>query len=167
MASFEYMIQKMKGQDMYTVRQIFEEYTGHSISSEEAEEIFRKLNETKKTIMSDIVYEAEAAMGRILMKSIYGASGDRYIVPPTLRRGDIGFTSTNHTGEDQIVVFYPEDALPIEVPSCVDNTALFGIMCRYFGIRYENPKIGRKEAKTYIKPIGFADWKKHLELHVT
>ncbi|MCX7966845.1 MAG: alkaline phosphatase, partial [Syntrophorhabdaceae bacterium] len=165
-ASFEYMIAKFKGKDIKTVREIFEGYTQQSISQEEAEELYKKINEPKKFIINDFVYEPEATMGRILLKSIYEADGDNSKLPPIIRRGNIGFTGTNHTAEDQLVLIYSARPISIKMPCYIDNTELFKIMCHYFGIKYENPKMDPKEALLYIRPLSFAQWREHLKLHI-
>ncbi|MCX8022428.1 MAG: alkaline phosphatase [Syntrophorhabdaceae bacterium] len=164
-ASFEYMINQFKGKDVKALKEIFEGYTQQSITFEEAEEIYKQFTEPKKYIINDFVYEPEATMGRILLKSVYEGDGDRPKTPEVVRRGNIGFTSTNHTAEDQIVILYSVKPLSIKIPPHIDNTELFKIMCHYFGIRYQNPKMKAGEAFSYIKPVGLAEWKRHLELH--
>lgn len=166
-ASFEYMIPQFKGKDASAIKEIFEGYTQQSISQDEAEEIYKRLNEPKKFIVNDFIFEPEVTMGRILLKSVYEADGDRSKTPAIVRRGNIGFTGTNHTAEDQLVIIYSDRPMTIKIPSYIDNTELFKVMCHYFGIKYRNPRMSQKEAVTHIKPINLTQWMRHMELHIT
>lgn len=67
----------MKGQDLKNVKEIFEEYTKQRITDEEAEEIYRKLNEKRKIAINDIWYEPDHTMGIILRKSVYDYEEDK------------------------------------------------------------------------------------------
>ncbi len=166
-ASFEYIIKKMKNQDMRTIKDIFEYYTQQKISLEEAEAIYRKLNENKKVVINDFWYEPEATIGRILAKSVYEYEKEKLIKPAIERRGNVGFTSTNHTAEDQIVIIYGEKFSERGLKSIIDNTELYSIMCNYLGVDYINSKMTRQEAVALIKPITKDEWKRHLELHIS
>ncbi len=165
-ASFEYMKKLMKGQDAKNIRDIFENYTGQKISLEEAEEIYRKLNEKKTVVINDIWYEPDYTMGRILAKSVYKYENENLFKPAIERRGNVGFTSTNHTAEDQIVIIYGEQIPQMRVKSHIDNTELFQIICNYLRIYHINPKMKKEEAIAFIKSITKEEWKKHLELHI-
>lgn len=166
-ASFEYMIKKMKNQDINTVKEIFENYTKQKISPEEAEEIYRKLNEKKKVVINDIWYEAEATMGRILAKSIYEYDNGKLIKPSKERRGNVGFTSTNHTAEDQLVIVYGKTLSERKLKNLIDNTELYSMMCNYLNIKYSNPKMNRQDAIAYVKDVTDRDWERHLRLHIS
>ncbi|MCS7280737.1 MAG: alkaline phosphatase [Desulfobacterota bacterium] len=166
-ASFEYMINQMKKKDLSTVKEIFETYTRRAITIEEAQEIFKKLNEPHNVALFDVWYEPEATMGRILMKSVYAKDGDNLKSSPEIRRGNVGFTSTNHTAEDQIAIFYPKSSLPWKIPPYIDNTDIFRVLCGYFGIRHENPKMRPEEMALYERPITLSEWRKHLRLHIS
>ncbi|MCX7858262.1 MAG: alkaline phosphatase [Deltaproteobacteria bacterium] len=168
-ASFEYMIRKMRNQDVRTLKEIFETYTGQGISIEEAEEIYKKLNEKKKVVMNDIWYEPEATMGMFLRKSVYeyDHQEDRPINPPKERRGNVGFTSTNHTGEDQLVIVYGKESYLRNLKSAIDNTHLYDLMCSYMNIKHLNPKMSKKDGVLYAKPLSPKEWERHLRLHIS
>lgn len=166
-ASFEYMIKKMKNKDMKTVKDIFETYSQQKISSEEAEEIFNKLNNKKKIVINDIWYEPEATMGRILAKSIYDYEEEKLMKPAKQRRGNVGFTSTNHTAEDQLALIYGKKSYAGDLKNFIDNTELFSVMCRHLNIKYSNPKMNREDAIAYAKAITEGEWEEHLKLHIS
>lgn len=166
-ASFEYMIRRMKNQDLKTVKEVFESYTQQSISMEEAEEIYKNLNQKRKIVVNDIWYEPEATMGRLLSKSVYDYEDEKPKPPARERRGNVGFTSTNHTAEDQIVVIYGKNFPASGLKNLIDNTDLFSLMCNYLGIRYVNPKMNRLDAISYAKSISKEEWERHLELHIS
>ncbi len=165
-ASFEYMIKKMKGQDLKSVKEIFENYTEQLISMDEAAEIYRYLNGKKSVVVNDIWYEPEATMGHILRKSIYDYDGESTKPPARLRRGNVGFTSTNHTAEDQLAIVYSKKSCGVELRNLIDNTDLFRIMTNYLGIKYFNPTMTPEKALSYIKPISDKEWELHLDLHI-
>ncbi len=164
-ASFEYIIKKMKGQDLQTVKEIFELYTEQAISMEEAAEIYQHLLEKKKVIKDDIWYEPQATMGFILRKSIY--EGEKPKELPRLRRGNIGFTSTNHTAEDQIALIYSPSSSILLQGTFIDNTDLFKVMTNYLSLKYTNPQMSPEEVSPYLKPISFSEWKHYFEFHIT
>jgi len=168
-ASFEYMIKQMKKQDVKTVKDIFENYTGQKITDEEANDIFNKLNNKREIILNDIWYEPDATMGRILMASAYRSQGGEYgiIKPAVVRRGNVGFTGTNHTGEDQLVMIYGSNLNGIDLRVRIDNTDLFKVMTKYLGIKFENPKMTEDEAKSFIKTASMEEWLNHLKLHIS
>ncbi|HOA83869.1 MAG TPA: alkaline phosphatase [Thermodesulfovibrio thiophilus] len=165
-ASFEYMIKKMKNKDVSNVKEIFEHYTQQKITQEEAEEIWQKLNEQREFIVNDIWYEPEATMGRILRSSKYNSRGDSPAKPALLRRGNVGFTSTNHTAEDQLVIIFGGDYSELKIKKYLDNTDLYSIMTKYLNITYYNPKMTEEEAKPFIKTISRKEWEEHLKLHI-
>ncbi|GAB5047225.1 alkaline phosphatase [Thermodesulfovibrio sp. TK110] len=166
-ASFEYMIKKMKKQDMKTIKEIFEHYTQQSISEEEVQEIYRHLNEKRKVVVNDIWYEPDATMGRILRASIYNYEEENVKPPCILRRGNVGFTSTNHTAEDQLLIVYGKKFSGYELKSFVDNTELFHLMTSYIGFKYSNPKMTKNEAIQYVRALTKEEWEKHLNLHIS
>lgn len=167
-ASFEYMIKKMKNQDINTVKEIFESYTQYEISQQEAEEIYRKLNEKRTVIINDVWYEPESTFGMILRKSVYDyEKEDKPKKPAKIRRGNIGFTSTNHTAEDQLAVIYGKNSLGSKLKNLIDNTDLYYLMVEYLGIKYTNPKMTRTEALQFAREISKEEWEKHLSLHIS
>jgi len=170
-ASFEYMISRMRGKSAKEIKDIFEYYTKCPITDEEAQAIYDGLNTPREYLENDFWYEPDATMGFILRKSIYRANVkiEKIEKPPLLRRGNVGFTSTNHTAEDQIVVMYGGRGRYFKLTGTktkLDNTDLFYVMTRYFGIKYENPKMTEEEAKRYITALTPEEWRRHLELHI-
>lgn len=166
-ASFEYMIKRMKKQDVNVVKNIFETYTQHIISKDEAEEIFMKLNGKKNVVINDIWYEPEATMGRILGKSIYDYEEEKLKIPAKERRGNVGFTSTNHTAEDQLAIVYGKKFYGANLKNLIENTDIYYLMCEYLGIRYINPKMTRQDAIQFVKSLSNEEWERHLELHIS
>ncbi len=166
-ASFEYMIKKMRKQDVKTIKEIFETYTEQNISPNEAEEIYKHLNEKRKVVIDDIWYEPEATMGRILKRSIYDYEEEKAKGPAKQRRGNVGFTSTNHTAEDQLVIVHTKKSLATGLKNLIDNTDLYSIMCNYLGIKHINPKMKKEEALSLAKSLTHDEWEKHLSLHIS
>ena len=170
-ASFEYMISRMRGKSAKEIKDIFEYYTKCPITDEEAQAIYDGLNTPREYLENDFWYEPDATMGFILRKSVYrlDARTRKIEKPALLRRGNVGFTSTNHTAEDQIVVMYGGRGRYFKLTGTktkLDNTDLFYVMTRYFGIKYENPKMTEEEAKRYITALTPEEWRRHLELHI-
>jgi alkaline phosphatase len=106
-------------------------------------------------------------MGKVLAHSQYEKISEIFWDGKTLlRRGNVGFTSTHHTGEDQILLSYGYKSKELGLGRYVDNTYLFSAMCEFFGIRYKNPTMTEEEVKPFIKTVSLRDWIKHMELHV-
>jgi alkaline phosphatase len=170
-ASFEYMKSKMKGKSAEEIKDIFEHYTKHPITDDEAQAIYNGLNTPREHIENDFWYEPEATMGFILRKSKYRANvkNEKIEKPALLRRGNVGFTGTNHTAEDQLVVMYGGKGRYFRLTgmkSRLDNTDLYYVMTRYLGIKHKNPKMTEEEARRYITALTPAEWRRHLELHI-
>ncbi len=160
-ASFEFIKPLFKGKSPQEIKDIFEQYTGQSITNEEAYLIYDKYNNPPSVLSNNYLYEPEATMGRILAACQTDAKTEKTLV----LRGNIGFTSTTHTAEDQLTLIYALSR-SLKVPARIDNTDLFYIMCRWLGIYYENPKMTEEEAKRYIPIVTAEEWKKHLLLHI-
>ncbi|MDI6725629.1 MAG: alkaline phosphatase [Smithellaceae bacterium] len=143
------------------VRDIFEKYTSFRISDLEAAMIQQAMQPDYQPYPGDFIVQPDGIMGRILADSHYGKGG-----LPLLRRGNVGFTSTNHTAEDQILLAYGHRAQELGLGRHVDNTYLFSAMCDYFGIKYQNPAMTEEEAKAYLKVASARDWERHMELHI-
>lgn len=165
-ASFERMIELMKGKDVSTIKDIFESHTKVRISLDEAVEIWQKLNDPQpNVVVDDFEYEPQATMGRILRASMYEARGE--IMSRILRRGNVGFTSTNHTAEEQWLVIRGPKKMVEKIEGYIDNTGLFRVMCEYLGIAYQNPIMRREEARAYRREISLSKWVTHKELHIS
>ncbi len=68
-----------------------------------------------------------------------------------MRRGNVGFTSSNHTAEDQIALIHGLGSHLLGVRGYIDNTDLFKIMCKYFNIEFINPTMTAKAATPILK----------------
>ncbi|GER93138.1 alkaline phosphatase [hot springs metagenome] len=165
-ASFEVMSKKLKGKQPNEIKDIVEYYTSFKIYDNEAAMIYESIQPGYKPYPSDFVYQPDATLGKILSHSIYEKNEKgKTKLPAALRRGNVGFTSTNHTGEDQIVLAYGGTD-KLNMRRYVDNTDLFGVMCDYLGIKHRNPSMSENEAKPLIKTASWDEWLRHMELHI-
>jgi len=167
-ASFEVIKTRLKRDSSRgEIRDIFEHYTTFKITSEEALMIQAAMQPDYKPFHGDYLVQPDAVMGMILAHSAYPrAKGVSLEGPAQIRRGNVGFTSTNHTGEDQILLSYGYKADRLGLNRQVDNTHLFSAMCKFFDIKYKNPTMTEEEAKPFIKTASLEEWRKHMELHV-
>jgi alkaline phosphatase len=167
-ASLEFIKRKMKKDaSLAEIKDLFEQFTTYKISDEEATMISRSMQPEYRLYHGDYVIQPEATMGRILAHSIYEKISEIFWDGKALlRRGNVGFTSTHHTGEDQIVLSYGHKSKELGLGRYVDNTYLFTAMCEFFGIKYKNPTMTEEEAKPFIKTASLRDWEKHMELHI-
>jgi alkaline phosphatase len=164
-ASFEVIIKRMKGQSATDIAAIVREYTGFAIDPDEARMIVEAMAPDYLPYPGDFIYQPDATLGKILNQSRYAknAKGE----PATLvRRGNVGFTSCNHTAEDQLLLAYGHRAKEMGMDRHVDNTYLFEVMCRYFGVSHRNPAMSAKEAEPFIKSASLEEWQRHLRLHI-
>lgn len=167
-ASFEWIKTRLKRDSSRgEIRDVFEQFTTFKISNEEASMIQAAMQPDYKPFHGDYLIQPDAVMGMILAHSVYpkivGVSVEG---PAQIRRGNVGFTSTNHTGEDQIVLAYGYKADQLGLNRLVDNTYLFTAMCKFFGIRYQNPSMTEEEAKPFIKTASLEEWRRHMKLHI-
>jgi alkaline phosphatase len=144
-ASFEAAIKRMKGKSAADVRDIVAEMSGFPIATADAEMIVAAMQPGYQSFPGDFIYQPDATIGRILADSRYPKQG-----PPTVRRGNVGFTSCNHTAEDQMLLVYGQRAKELGLDRYVENTALFGAMCRTFGIRHTNPTMTLAQARPFL-----------------
>ena len=165
--SFEMIKTKIKrDSSLGEIRDIFEHFTTFKITSDEASMIQAAMQPDYKPFHGDYLIQPDAVMGMILAHSLYPRVKGGIEGPSQLRRGNVGFTSTNHTGEDQILLAYGYKAKQLGLGRHVDNTYLFNAMCDFFGIRYKNPTMSEEEARPFIKTASLEDWKRHMELHI-
>lgn len=165
-ASFELMKTRLKKDSSGSeIKEIFEHYTTFKISDEEASMIQAAMQPDYKPFHGDYVVQPDAVMGMILAHSLYTKKSDG-TREAMIRRGNVGFTSTNHTGEDQILLSYGYKADQLGLNRHVDNTYLFHAMCQFFGLKYQNPTMSEEEAKPFIKTASLEEWKRHMELHI-
>ncbi|MBM4309005.1 MAG: alkaline phosphatase [Deltaproteobacteria bacterium] len=165
-ASFEVIKGRLKKENSLSeIKDIFEHFTTFRITDEEASMIQAAMQPDFKPFHGDYVIQPDAVMGMILAHSLYAKKSDGGRVAQ-VRRGNVGFTSTNHTGEDQILLSYGYKANQLGLNRHVDNTYLFTAMCKYFGIQYQNPTMTEEEAKPFIKTASLEEWRRHMELHI-
>lgn len=167
-ASFELIKTRLKRDSSRgEIRDIFEQFTTFKITSEEASMIQAAMQPDYKPFHGDYLIQPDAVMGMILAHSVYPKmTGVTVEGPAKIRRGNVAFTSTNHTGEDQILISYGYKADQLGLNRHVDNTYLFTAMCKFLGIRYQNPTMTEEEAKPYIKTASLDEWRRHMELHI-
>jgi alkaline phosphatase len=167
-ASFEFMKRKMKQDSSPAeIKDIFEHFTSYRISDEEASLLCRCMQPEYINSYGDYTIQPEATMGRILAHSLYEKIWQIYWDGKTLlRRGNVGFTSCHHTGEDQLLLSYGYKSKELGLGRNVDNTYLFSVMCEFFGIKYTNPTMTEEEAKPFIKVASLEEWKRHMALHI-
>jgi alkaline phosphatase len=167
-ASFDFIKRKMKKDSSSSeIKDIFEHFTSYRISDEEASMISRSMQPEYINYYGDYIIQPEATMGKILAHSIYEKTWQIYWDGKNLlRRGNVGFTSTQHTGEDQILVSYGDKSKELGLGRHVDNTYLFSAMCDFFGIKYKNPTMSEEEGKPFIKIVSLEEWKRHMALHI-
>ena len=157
-ASFEVLIERMKGKNASEIQALVAEATGFPISAEEAALVLGAMQPGYECLAGDYVYQPDATLGLLMSRSVYPKKGG-----PTLRRGNVGFTSCNHTAEDQVLLAYGHKAKDLNLGRLVDNTELFGAMCRFFGIRHVNPTMTLAEAKAHLLAAGQqADARLHI-----
>lgn len=167
-ASFEVMKTRLKKETTPAeIKDIFEHFTTFRITDEEASMIQAAMQPDYKPFHGDYLIQPDAVMGKILAHSLYVKRKEVMVEGPSLiRRGNVGFTSTNHTGEDQILLSYGYKAKQLGLGRLVDNTYLFHAMCEFFGIQFKNPTMTEEEAKPFTKAASLEEWKRHMELHV-
>jgi alkaline phosphatase len=167
-ASFELIKRKMKKDSSTSeIKDIFENFTTYKISDEEASMISRSMQPEYINYYGDFTIQPDATMGKILAHSIYEKIFQIFWDGKTLlRRGNVGFTSTHHTGEDQLLLSYGNRSKELGLGRHVDNTYLFSAMCEFFGIKYTNPTMSEEEAKPFIKVASLEEWKRHMALHI-
>jgi alkaline phosphatase len=167
-ASFEVIKTRLKRDSTRgEIKDIFEHFTTFRITNEEVSMIQAAMQPDYKPFHGDYLIQPDGVMGMILAHSLYPkVKGVGIESLPLLRRGNVGFTSSNHTGEDQILLSYGYRAKQLGLGRHVDNTDLFAAMCRFFGIRYQNPTMTEEEARPFIKTASLEEWKRHMELHI-
>ena len=91
-ASLEKIAPLLKNKPIDEIKGIVNQYTTfNDLTDAEAQMICDSLKPGFKHYPGDFSYLAETALGRILSHSDYTSN-------PKIRRGNVGFTSNNHTG---------------------------------------------------------------------
>ena len=164
-ASFEVIIKKMKGKEAGDIGEIVREYTGFAIDRNESQMIVDAMAAGYAPYPGDFIYQPDATLGKILSHSSYGRSG-KGASSAAIRRGNVGFTSCNHTAEDQLLLAYGHKAREFGMDRLVDNTYLFEVMCRYFGVSHRNPSMTPEQALPFLKTVSADEWRHHMERHI-
>jgi alkaline phosphatase len=144
-ASFEATIKRMKGKSAGEIQNLVAEMSGYPISPADAELIIESMQPGYQPFPGDFIYQPDATMGRIMANSVYPKKG-----VPTLRRGNVGFTSCNHTAEDQLLLLYGHKAKEQGMDRLVENIDLYKVMCRAFGVHHANPTMTLAEARPFL-----------------
>jgi alkaline phosphatase len=155
-ASFEKIAPMLKGKGTYDIAEIVKQYTTFEITTAEAQMIYDSLQPGFKHYPGDFSYLAETVLGKILAHSDYNAN---------IRRGNVGFTSNNHTAEDQIALVYGKLANTLCLPAYIDNTDLFRIMCDFFHLRFVNLTMSAEAGRSFCRNIPHEEWQRHMKLH--
>ena len=165
-ASFEVITRKMKGKGAPDIAEIVREYIGFAISRDESKLIVDAMAIDCAPFPGDFIYQPDATLAKILAHSVYGKN-DKGESAAIIRRGNVGFTSCNHTAEDQLLLAYGHKAHELGMDRLVDNTYLFEVICRYFGISYKNPSMTPEQAKPFIKTTSISEWQNHMKNHIS
>jgi alkaline phosphatase len=144
-ASFEATIKRMQGKSAGEIQSLLTEMSGFPISPADADMVLAAMQPGYASFPGDFVYQPDATIGRILADSQYPKHG-----APTVRRGNVGFTSCNHTAEDQLLLAYGHKAKELGIDRLVENIDLFTVMCRVFGVRHANPTMTLAEARPFL-----------------
>jgi alkaline phosphatase len=164
-ASFEVMVKQMRKKSAPEIGDIMEYFTSYRLTEREVAMIHESMQPGYLPYPGDFVNMPEALIGRTLAHSEY-AKNEKGDVQARVRRGNIGFTSTNHTAEDQLLLAYGAKAQQLGLGRYIDNTYVFTAMCKYLGLSYQNPAMTEEEARPFIKTASAAEWQQHLRLHV-
>ena len=164
-ASFEVIIKKMKGKGAPEIGEIVREHTGFTIGPDEARMIVDAMARDFAPYPGDFIYQPDATLAKILSHSSYGKDSKGQ-ASAIIRRGNVGFTSCNHTAEEQLLLAYGHRAKEFGMDRLVDNTHLFEVMCRYFGISHRNPSMSPEQAKPFIKVASVREWQRHMGRHI-
>jgi len=159
-ASFEATIKRMQGKGAAEIRELVAEMSGFPIGADDAALILAAMQPDFKPFPGDFIYQPDGTIGRILAHSQYPKGKGA----PTVRRGNVGFSSCNHTGEDQVLLVYGHKAKELGLDRSVENIALFPTMCRVFGVHHANPTMTLAQARPFL--LAEAMDTESLRLHI-
>jgi alkaline phosphatase len=157
--SFETLIPMLRGKSVAEIKTIVATYTGfNDLTDTEAQMIFDAMLPGHRAYPGDFPYSPDTELGRLL------AHNDERV---GIRRGNVGFTSNNHTGEDQILLLHGNTAHTMGIGAYCDNTDLFGVMCRFLNIKAKrNPRMSAERAARFVRRMNEAAWNRSVGLHV-
>lgn len=157
-SSLERISPQLRGKTPGQIKQVVASTTGFAdLTDAEAQMLYDSLQPGYKPYPGDFSYLAEPVLARIL------AHNDRSL---GIRRGNVGFTSNNHTAEDQILMVHGTAIERFQVRGWMDNTEVFELMARHLGIQHRNPSMSPKQAARYVRPLDERQWALHMEKHV-
>ncbi|AEE14878.1 Alkaline phosphatase [Thermodesulfobium narugense DSM 14796] len=173
-ASIPYIAKKIDNKSPKEVQDIVEYYTGFYIDPDEAQMIIDSRSPEYNGVTGNYLYRAyeSCALGAVLAKCAYQVSedGDQK-GKALLRRGNIYFVSTTHTGEDQVVMAYGYRSRELLPSRRIENTELYNVMLSFLNIKsYKNPTMSKEEARSYLqayyKEYSYEKMARSLKLHV-
>lgn len=157
-ASFERLIPMLRGKSLAEIRTIIAAQTSfNDLTDAEVQMIFNALQPGARMYPGDFSDAPATQLGYMLQHNDHAAG---------IRRGNVGFTSNQHNGEDQLLLVHGNGIDRLGVRAYVDNTALFGIMCSWLGLRHRNRAMSAKAAANFARPVSERAWAAHMELHV-
>jgi alkaline phosphatase len=160
-ASFEVIAPQLKNKTIPEIKNIINQYTMfNDLTDAEAQMIYDSLQQGYQPYPGDFNYLAETALGKILAHSDYKSV-------PQIRRGNVCFTSNNHTAEDQIALIHGWGSHLLGLSGYIDNTDLFKVMCKFFNVQFTNPAMTAQAASPYMKVVSREQWERHMRLHVS
>lgn len=159
-ASFERLIPMLRGKTVSQIKELLAQHTGFAdITDAEAQMVLDAMQPGHRAYPGDFPYSPDTELGRIL------AHNDDRV---GIRRGNVGFTSNNHTAEDQLLLLHGNTVQTLGVGAWCDNTELFGVMLRHLNLRsFNNPKMSAARAAALVEPVSAVAWKRSMELHVS
>ena len=164
-ASFEVIVKQLRKKSIPEIGDIIEHFTSYRLTARELAMIHESMQPGYLSYPGDFGNMPEAMLGRALAHSEYGRD-EKGNIRARIRRGNVGFTSTNHTAEDQLILAYGAGAQELGLGRYIDNTYVFTAMCRYLGISHRNPSMTAEEARPFINTAAAGEWQRHLRLHV-
>ena len=165
-ASFEIITKKMKGKDVNEIGDIVQRYTGFAIGKDESHMIADAMAVDYAPYPGDFICQPDATLAKILAHNSHGKSL-KGVNSTVIRRGNVGFTSCNHTAEDQLLLAYGHRAKELGMDRLVDNTYLFEVMCQYFGISHQNPSMTKEQAAQHTVVSTSEEWNHHMQRHIS
>jgi alkaline phosphatase len=157
-ASFERLIPMLRGKSLAEIRAIVAAQTSfNDLTDAEVQMIFDSLQPGARIYPGDFGDPPATQLGYMLAHNDNSAG---------IRRGNVGFTSNNHSGEDQLLLLHGNGVDRLGVRAYVHNTDVFGMMCNWLGLKHKNKRMSAKAATRFAKPMSEKAWAAHMERHV-